>query len=290
MKAAPLPICSSLDGSFGRFRLTVDEFQQGLAVREIARRTKLHRATIRKYLSLDSLPEPAARGWRGSKADRFRPYLQQRWEAGCRNVNQLFTELQAQGYRGSRDTLRRQVRGWRDTPADNAEALTAVSFPVPSPRQATWWLIKPPEKLAADEASYVQKLLQNRPELAQTQTLAQEFQRLVQQRAESDFEAWCQRVQESGVPELASFAASLKRDEAAVRQALKSEWSNGQTEGQVNRLKMLKRQMYGRANLDLLRLRVLYAPWQFISSEGEPNQLAIIRLIGNPLSWLLRHL
>lgn len=84
--------------------------------------------------------------------------------------------------------------------------------------------------------------------------------RLVQQRAESEFDAWCQRVQESGVPELVSFSASLLTDEAAVRQALKSEWSNGQTEGQINRLKMLKRQMYGRAKLDLLRLRVLYAP------------------------------
>lgn len=135
-----------------RFQAVKEMRQQGLSLREIARRTKLHRATIRKYLVLERLPEPAARGWCGSKADRFQPYLQQQWEAGCRNVSQLFTELQAQGYRGSRDTLRRQVRGWRDTPADNPDALTAVSFPVPSPRQATWWLLKPPEKLEADEA------------------------------------------------------------------------------------------------------------------------------------------
>lgn len=243
-----------------RFQAVKDLRQQGLAVREIARRTKLQRVTIRKYLSLDSLPEPATRGWRGSKADCFRPYMQQRWEAGCRNVSQLFTELQEQGYCGSCDTLRRQVRGWREaTDAHEAEKTKAI-FPVPSPRQATWWLLQATEKLTAEEAAYVQMLVQIQPEFAQTQTLAQEFQRLVQQRAEKDFDAWRQQVRESGVPEFASFAASLMTDEAAVRQALKSEWSNGQTEGQINRLKMLKRQMYGRANLDLLRLRVLYAP------------------------------
>lgn len=75
----------------------------------------------------------------------------------------------------------------------------------------------------------MKKLMQGQPELSPTP----EFQRMIQQRTESDFDAWCQHVRESGVPELVSFAASLMTDEAAVRQALKSEWSNGQTEGQI---------------------------------------------------------
>lgn len=200
-----------------RFQEVKALHQQGLALRAIARRTKLHRRTIRKYLALEQLPEPAARGCQGSKADRFQAYLRGRWEAGCQNVSQLFAELQALGYGGSSDTLRRQVRGWRPTREEPESAKTkAVALRVPSPRQATRWLLQPAEKLAEEEVAYVQKLVQSQPELAQAQSLAQEFQRLVQQRAEKDFDAWCQRVKEHGVPELAGFSASLLTDEAAV--------------------------------------------------------------------------
>ena len=83
---------------------------------------------------------------------------------------------------------------------------------------------------------------------------------MLRKRVEPAFDGWYKRVQASGITELKSFAASLLTDEAAVNAALSSEWSNGQTEGQIKRLKMLQRQMYGRAKFDLLRLRVLYAP------------------------------
>lgn len=162
-----------------RFQEVKELRQQGLSLREIARRTQLHRATIRKYLALEQLPEPAARGCQGSKADRFQPYLRGRWEAGCRSVSQLFVELQALGYRGSCDTLRRQVRAWRETTGGPmGEKTKATSFRVPSPRQATWWLLQPSEKLAVEEVAFVQKLVQSQPELTQTQSLAKEFQRL----------------------------------------------------------------------------------------------------------------
>jgi len=83
---------------------------------------------------------------------------------------------------------------------------------------------------------------------------------MVCERQASVLDNWVRRCASSDLESLKLFAASLQQDSAAVRRALEPPWSNGQTEGQVNRLKMLKRQMYGRAKLDLLRLRVLYSP------------------------------
>ena len=90
--------------------------------------------------------------------------------------------------------------------------------------------------------------------------LAQEFRRLVRDRDAAALPVWLWQARGSGVRDLHRFTAHLERDEAAVRAALTLPWSNGQVEGQVNRLKTVKRQMYGRANFDLLRLRYLAPP------------------------------
>ena len=89
--------------------------------------------------------------------------------------------------------------------------------------------------------------------------LAREFREIIRQRQSDRLEAWAGRAQQAGAPrELANFAQGLKADWAAVQAALTMPWSNGQVEGQVNRLKTIKRQMYGRAGFDLLRQRVLH--------------------------------
>lgn len=87
--------------------------------------------------------------------------------------------------------------------------------------------------------------------------LAQSFARLVRQHLDEPFDRWLERARTSSLSSFRSFAASIQRDYAAVRAAITLLWSNGQVEGQVNRLKFLKRQMYGRAKFDLLRIRVL---------------------------------
>ena len=104
----------------------------------------------------------------------------------------------------------------------------------------------------------VARLLQH-PEIRQAQELAHEFQAMVRQRKAEAFDSWLQTCAASGIAELQSFAKGLSQEEASIRAALSEPWSSGQVEGQVNRLKMLKRQMYGRAKLDLLRQRVLNA-------------------------------
>ena len=98
------------------------------------------------------------------------------------------------------------------------------------------------------------------PVLSQAKQLAQDFQQIVRQRQSERLNSWLKACETAEIPELANFALGLRQDYRAVRAAVSSVWSNGQTEGQVNRLKLLKRQMYGRAEFDLLRLRFLHPP------------------------------
>ena len=102
-------------------------------------------------------------------------------------------------------------------------------------------------------------LCEQYPSLAVARELGQAFGTLVRERQEDKLDAWIAQVHESGLPELWRFAQGLLQDEAAVRAGLSLPWSNGMVEGKINKLKTIKRQMYGRANFDLLRLRVLQA-------------------------------
>src|SRR5215470_5679903 len=115
------------------------------------------------------------------------------------------------------------------------------------------------DRLEKQEKEYVGALTRLNSEIRTVRELTGEFRQLVKQGKEARLDQWRERVARSGFSELKSFAEGLMNDEMAVREALRSKWSNGQTEGQINRLKMIKRHMYGRGNLDLLRARVLHA-------------------------------
>jgi transposase len=119
-------------------------------------------------------------------------------------------------------------------------------------------LLKEKADLEPEEQGFLEQLQQRCPELAAAAALGREFSTMVRERREGAWEGWLAKAMTAeAVKALRSFAESLKKDEAAVRAALRLEWSNGQVEGQVNRLKTIKRQMYGRAEFDLLRKRVL---------------------------------
>jgi transposase len=135
---------------------------------------------------------------------------------------------------------------------------TATVPELPSYKQLAWLLMQEPETLEPSEVTTLKRICQD-VQLAQTYQLAQEFRSMVRQREASMLEAWLDACAVSDVSDLVTFAAGLRQDYVAVRAALATSWSNGQTEGQVNRLKFLKRQMYGRANFDLLRCRVLHS-------------------------------
>ena len=186
--------------------------------------------------------------------------LRERWEAGERNAHRLWLELKAQGYRGCYSTVVRTVAPRRAAlPADARRygSRPASRWRLPSPRSVVYWLLRRAEDRKPAQTEFLGRLAVASPKLQQAQALTAEFLGLVRERRETDFDRWAAAVQASGISELQGFVSSLQRDEAAVRAGLSQSWSNGPVEGQVNRLKLIKRQMYGRASFALLRARVL---------------------------------
>jgi transposase len=239
---------------------------EGYALREIARRAGVNRGTVRRYLRAGQYHPCAKRRRRPHGCDAYASYLRTRWEEGEHNSAVLYAEICTQAYTGAASTVRQYVRGWRTGPRHagrrrRAEDASGAPPPRPrhfSPRQTRWILLRPVEELDADERAYRHALCQESATIARAQTLVADFGRIVRTRAQADLEPWLQLAAQSQLPELVSFVNGIRRDYEAVAAASTSPHSQGQTEGQVNRLKMLKRQTYGRANFDLLRRRVLY--------------------------------
>jgi transposase len=232
--------------------------QAGHSILGIARQTGKDPRTIRKYVAADAFPEPKQRRRVGGLAG-FRAYLDRRWQEGCHNATQLWRELRAQGYAGSRSTVRQYVAGWR-APVSPGGRLLKGRPPrpwVPAPRSVAWWLVSPPAKLTEEQTAFLERLKQQSPRIELAQRLSLEFFALTRQREAGKLEEWLERVGGSGIATLQGFGAGLRRDWEAVVAGLTLRWSNGPVEGQINRLKGLKRQMFGRAGLPLLRARVL---------------------------------
>ena len=187
------------------------------------------------------------------------------WNDGRRNGCTLLRELQRLGYRGSYATLMRYLRRLK---APQGSAAPARSRPVPvavaprrelTPRSAAWTVLRREERRSAQDQEVLAELRRYNPELDEAIALAEEFATLVREREPERLDPWLQRAQDGTVVSLRRFAKRLSADYEAVRAAVTLGWSNGPVEGQINRLKMLKRTMYGRAGLDLLGRRFLLA-------------------------------
>jgi transposase len=253
--------------------------EQGMSIRAIAKQLKICRQAIRRYLRAEEFPEIAPHlphPPRGSMLDQFKPYIFQRWQQGCRNSVQIYDEITARGYSGSTSLLRNFLAGVRKQHKETtaAQALTSEKTsetssiqndlpPKPSttrrmsPTKASWLLVSRKEKLDQRQHEYVEQIRQSHPDLEVAYQLAQQFVLMVAEHRAEDLDAWLVQAEESGLPELCKMVKGIRQDDAAVRAAFTSEWSNGQVEAQVNCLKLQKRLVYGRANFDLLRLRVL---------------------------------
>jgi transposase len=191
---------------------------------------------------------------RASLLDPFKPYLHQRFNSGCTDAARLTTEITAQGYRGSDQTVRRYLQPYRAT------LVAPPPTPVrPSVRQVTGWLTRHPDGLTDDETLQLKKLLHRSPALATTYQHVHDFADIMANRKGRQLASWMRQVDADGSPELRSFVTGLRGDLDAVTNGLTLPYSSGPVEGHVNRIKMLKRQMYGRASFDLLRKRVLLA-------------------------------
>lgn len=247
-----------------RYQQVMDLHAQHIPVQEIARRLGMHRGTVRRFLAAGCFPERAHRQY-PRETDPFVDFLRRRWNEGCHNAAQLAEELKRRGFTGSYYMVRRRVAGWRtrsERPAPKTCPVKKSSAAAarPSSNRIAWMLLKVPSELEPEEHELVRSLAEHCPPLEKAALLAREFGEMVRLRQAEKLQPWIERVRASGcLLELRRFAEGLLDDLPAVRAALSLPWSNGQTEGHVNRLKLIKRQMYGRAKFDLLRQRVLCA-------------------------------
>ncbi|HEX4841369.1 MAG TPA: ISL3 family transposase [bacterium] len=236
--------------------------QQGVSSVQIAKQLGLARGTVLRYLRAASFPELAARP-RPRQIDPYLPYLRERWNAGEHNARALWREIRAQGYGAGDEQVRRVVNAWRTDPHSHgnqptvAAGLAKAEVTTYSARKTRWLLWKPVSELREGEARYVAALKDLCPQIAEAQDLLERFHTLVTERHPDRLDPWLDECAQSGISELVGFAQGLRRDYAAVKAALRYDWSQGPVEGHVNRLKTIKRQMYGRAGFALLRRRVL---------------------------------
>ena len=250
---------------YARYREVMELHRQGVSQRGIARALSINRATVRKFIGAGTFPERAPHKRAGSILDPYIPYIHRRWAEGCENAIQLWREIEALGYGGKAAMLRRYARRLRArlrglTPEQRATFLAeAKTFEAPSAKRATWWLVGPTEELDKEQWAFVEQLCRLCPQTEPVRELARGFRKMVSEQRPEELDAWLDAAENSEVAEIENFARALRRDYEAVGAALEYEWSSGQVEGQINRLKLIKRQMYGRASFDLLRQRVLGA-------------------------------
>lgn len=241
--------------------------QSGMTQRQIARTLGLGRETVGRFLCADGFPEQSRRH-RHSRLEPYQPYLREQWDAGVQDAAALWRALRARGYTGAASTVRQFLARWRHRPGGWARcgrrprSAVPTAAPAPacprSPHRTRWLLLRPDLARDTTEQRYIERVVERCPQIAQARELVLQFLALVRERAAPELGAWLAAAQHSSIVELCGFARGIRRDEAAVRAALSLNWSQGQTEGQVNRLKTLKRQMYGRAAFPLLRQRLLH--------------------------------
>ena len=249
---------------YARYEHIVALYHQGLSERTIAGHLHVSRQLVHRFVTAGTFPERVASSRRQSKLDPYLPYLRQRWEQGSHNGLQLAREIQAQGFRGSASLVGQLLSDWRarlPEPVGRVRGKKRQAAPLAkrqvSAKQASWLFVKRKEQLTTDQQELIERICQAHADLQELYQLGQDFVLMVKQRQPKQLDPWLARAQKSASVELQRFASGIKRDYDAVKAALSLPWSQGQVEGQITRLKFLKRQMYGRARFDLLRSRVL---------------------------------
>lgn len=224
--------------------------RDGITIKEIVRRTGHSRGLVRKVL-------------RGQRTDIFRsresslelhlPWLEEQWASGKRNGAELWRLLKHQGFRGClRVVSEWTARRWRSERMDG----DALSW-APSARTIARLMTVGRDHLSKSESVTIAAIEAGVPSLVEAREIITAFQAMIRKKIVADLEPWLERASSSLI---ASFASGVVKDRAAVVAAISSPWSNGQTEGQITKLKLVKRQMYGRGKLDLLQARLVGAP------------------------------
>ncbi len=214
---------------------------RGASIPTIAARVGMGRRTVRYWLRAGAFPERRRRTERLGQAAPFADYLRARWAEGCHNATQFYRELQGRGYTGGYDSVAALVAPWRGeryrhrgrVKTRRAQADTATVY---TPRQVCWLLLRPHDTLTADEQAYLTRLYHTCPQVALAQALVEEFGAVLRERDVEGLYTWLRRAETSDITELHALARGIWLDRAAVEAAVRYDWSQGQVEGQVNRL------------------------------------------------------
>ncbi len=231
---------------------------QGLTQREVATRMGMSERAIRTWLKRGGAPTNERQFRRQSVFDPYAAYVLQRWQDGIHEAKQLYEEIQTQGFSGTVRIVQRFVQALRDDPEKItlAPATGADRF---SSKTATWLFIRDPKQLTSEKQAELELICQRSETARQTYALTQQFMSMLRLRRGQEFETWLSAVEASHIPELRRFAHGLLKDQSAVVAGLTLSYSNGPVEAQVQKLKLVKRSMFGRAKLPLLRQRLLNA-------------------------------
>jgi transposase len=235
----------------------------GRPLRAIARELGLDRRTVRHFVQSQGFPERAVRAALPGSMDSIKPYLQARAAQGCTNAAQIWRELVDRGVKIGHSCVRLAFQALRIP--DTAGTNTPPAQPgvkAPSPSRACAWLLGWKERhcdesTAQEHQRFAVRLCELEPAVATARKLALRFMGVLTNHDSEGLEQWLVQAESCEVIEMQRFAAGLQEDLAAVRAAVALPWSSGQVEGQNNRLKLIKRQMYGQADLDLLEIRVV---------------------------------
>jgi transposase len=238
----------------------------GAQVKDIAEWTATSRSTVYRYRKLAEPPPRPVHGRKGSVLDPWKPYLIERWNEGCHSAKRLLHEIREQGYSHSIDIVTKLLSDFRYTegqgkklraPKAKKGSIAGVS---PTAKNMAALFMRREEKLNEEQKEYLDRLCASDVALADAHRLTQEFAKMVPGLDGEKLERW---LKEAGTSEEAEvmrkFAAGLNNDLEAVRAGLTESWSTGPVEGFIHKVKLLKRQGYGRANLDLLKARALAA-------------------------------
>ncbi len=230
------------------------------AIADIARAVGISGTTVYRYLRLGCPPGRKQYGRRRTPLDPYKEHLLRRWDEGCHVATRLWREIRMMGYGHSYTNVSRFLARLRlpvgQRPSIFREHGTADK--APTPRKVALLFIRHPDDLTEEQRTTVDQVCAADAAFAVAHRLSQDFAALLREREGERLDAWIAAARASVVTEVRRFAEGLLLDEAAIRAGLTLEWSNGQTEGHVNRLKTLKRQMYGRAGFVLLRQRLLH--------------------------------
>jgi transposase len=238
----------------------------GASVKDIAEWVGTSQSTVYRYRELSEPPPRPSYRRRASVLDPYLPYLLERWNEGCRSAKRLHQEIREMGYRHSVDTVNRLLSSFRYTEQQGEKLPLAprakrgsIAGASPTAKNVAALFMRREEMLNAEQKEYLERLCASDAALADARRLTQEFAKMVRNLEGEKLDRWLEEAEASGASAMKKFATGLKKDLPAVRAGLAEEWSNGPVEGFITKLKLIKRQGYGRANFDLLRTRALAA-------------------------------